>query len=232
MAKPVVGILMGSDSDLPVMQEAGAMLQEFGIEYEMTIASAHRTPKKVLEYSSSAEKRGLKVIIAGAGWAAHLAGVVASQTTLPVIGVPIDSSALKGIDALLSTVQMPGGVPVATMSLGKAGAKNAGIFAAQILAAMDVKIANRLKVYQVEMEREVEEKAKRLVTITSIAATAKMSAPAKASAPAKVAAPARVAAPVREEEPAAEGAPAKKKSRRRRWKKKPGGAAPAQGPAA
>jgi phosphoribosylaminoimidazole carboxylase PurE protein len=157
MAKPVVGILMGSDSDLPVMQEAVAMLQEFGIEYEMTIASAHRTPKKVLEYSSSAEKRGLKVIIAGAGWAAHLAGVVASQTTLPVIGVPIDSSALKGIDALLSTVQMPGGVPVATMSLGKAGAKNAGIFAAQILASMDVKIANRLTVYKVEMEREVEE---------------------------------------------------------------------------
>ena len=141
-------------------------------------------------------------------------------------------AALKGIDALLSTVQMPGGVPVATMSLGKAGAKNAGIFAAQILAAMDVKIANRLKVYKVEMEREVEEKAKRLVTITSIAATAKMSAPAKASAPAKVAAPARVAAPVREEEPAAEGAPAKKKSRRRRWKKKPGGTAPAQGPVA
>ncbi|MEK6743149.1 MAG: 5-(carboxyamino)imidazole ribonucleotide mutase [Nitrospirota bacterium] len=232
MAKPVVGILMGSDSDLPVMQEAGAMLQEFGIEYEMTIASAHRTPKKVLEYSSSAEKRGLKVIIAGAGWAAHLAGVVASQTTLPVIGVPIDSSALKGIDALLSTVQMPGGVPVATMSLGKAGAKNAGIFAAQILAAMDVKIANRLKVYKVEMEREVEEKAKRLVTITSMAATAKVSAPAKASTPARVAAPVKVAVPAREEEPAAEGAPAKKKSRRRRWKKKPSGAAPAQGPAA
>lgn len=232
MAKPVVGILMGSDSDLPVMQEAGVMLQEFGIEYEMTIASAHRTPKKVLEYSSSAEKRGLKVIIAGAGWAAHLAGVVASQTTLPVIGVPIDSSALKGIDALLSTVQMPGGVPVATMSLGKAGAKNAGIFAAQILAAMDVKIANRLKVYKVEMEREVEEKAKRLVTITSIAAIAKVSAPAKTIAPARVAAPAKVAAPAREDEPAAEGAPAKKKSRRRRWKKKPGGVAPAQGPAA
>ena len=223
---------MGSDSDLPVMQEAGAMLQEFGIEYEMTIASAHRTPKKVLEYSSSAEKRGLKVLIAGAGWAAHLAGVVASQTTLPVIGVPIDSSALKGIDALLSTVQMPGGVPVATMSLGKAGAKNAGIFAAQILAAMDVKIANRLKVYKVEMEREVEEKAKRLVTITSMATTAKLSVPAKASTPARVAAPVKMAVPVREEEPAAEGAPAKKKSRRRRWKKKPGGAAPAQGPAA
>jgi phosphoribosylaminoimidazole carboxylase PurE protein len=223
---------MGSDSDLPVMQEAGAMLQEFGIEYEMTIASAHRTPKKVLEYSSSAEKRGLKVIIAGAGWAAHLAGVVASQTTLPVIGVPIDSSSLKGIDALLSTVQMPGGVPVATMSLGKAGAKNAGIFAAQILAAMDVKIANRLKVYKVEMEREVEEKAKRLVTITSMAATAKVSAPAKATAQARVAAPVKAAVPSREDEPVGEGAPAKKKSRRRRWKKKPGGAAPAQGPAA
>ncbi len=206
MSKPVVGILMGSDSDLPVMQEAAAMLQEFGIDYEMTIASAHRTPKKVLEYGSTAEKRGIKVIIAGAGWAAHLAGVVASQTTLPVIGVPIDSSPLKGLDALLATVQMPGGVPVATMSLGKAGAKNAGIFAAQIIAASDVKIANRLKVYRVEMEREVEEKAKRLAVMSSVPAAT---------------------------EPIAVGAPpAKKKSRRRRWKKKPGGAAPAEGPAA
>jgi phosphoribosylaminoimidazole carboxylase PurE protein len=199
MAKPVVGILMGSDSDLPIMQEAASMLQEFGIEYEMTIASAHRTPKKVLEYSQSAERRGLKVIIAGAGWAAHLAGFIASQTTLPVVGVPIDSSALKGIDALLSTVQMPGGVPVATMSLGKAGARNAGIFAAQILAVSDVKVANRLKVHKVEMEREVEEKAKKIAAV--------------------------IAPPVHKET-AAEGAPAKKKSRRRRWKKKPG-AAPA-----
>jgi len=214
MAKPVVGILMGSDSDLPVMQEAGAMLQEFGIEYEMTIASAHRTPKKVLEYSVGAEKRGIKVIIAGAGWAAHLAGVVASQTTLPVIGVPIDSSPLKGIDALLATAQMPGGVPVATMSLGKAGAKNAGVFAAQILGTSDVKVANRLKVFKVEMERDVEEKSKRLIAITSVSA------------------PIKAAAAAREPEPAAEGAPAKKKPRRRRWKKKPGGAAPAQGPAA
>ena len=219
MAKPVVGILMGSDSDLPVMQEAAAMLQEFGIDYEMTIASAHRTPKKVLEYSESAEKRGLKVIIAGAGWAAHLAGVVASQTTLPVIGVPIDSSPLKGLDAILATVQMPGGVPVATMSLGKAGAKNAGVFAAQIIAVSDVKVANRLKVFKVEMEREVEEKAKRLIAIISI------SAPVKASASAKIA-PHAV-----EAEPLVEGAPVKKKARRRRWKKKPGGAAPAQGPA-
>ena len=206
MAKPVVGILMGSDSDLPIMQEAAAMLQEFGIEYEMTIASAHRTPKKVLEYSQSAEKRGLKVIIAGAGWAAHLAGFVASQTTLPVIGVPIDSSPLKGFDALLSVVQMPGGVPVATMSLGKAGAKNAGVFAAQIIAIGDVKIANRLKVYKVEMEREVEEKSKRLVAISS------------------------VVAPLKEAAVAAPSAPAKKKSRRRRRKKKTDGMAPVLGP--
>jgi phosphoribosylaminoimidazole carboxylase PurE protein len=213
MAKPVVGILMGSDSDLPIMQEAAAMLQEFGIEYEMTIASAHRTPKKVLEYSQSAEKRGLKAIIAGAGWAAHLAGFVASQTTLPVIGVPIDSSPLKGIDALLSTAQMPGGVPVATMSLGKAGAKNAGIFAAQIIGVSDVKIANRLKVYKVEMEREVEEKSKRLVAISSIVAPLK--APLKEAAVA--------AAPA--------AAPAKKKSRHRRRGKKKIGGVPGQEPA-
>jgi len=206
MAKPVVGILMGSDSDLPIMQEAAAMLQEFGIEYEMTIASAHRTPKKVLEYSQSAEKRGLKVIIAGAGWAAHLAGFVASQTTLPVIGVPIDSSPLKGFDALLSVVQMPGGVPVATMSLGKPGAKNAGVFAAQIIAVADVKIANRLKVYKVEMEREVEEKSKRLVALSS------------------------VVAPLKEAAAAAPAAPIKKKSRHRRRKKKTIGTAPAQEP--
>jgi len=207
MVKPVVGILMGSDSDLPVMQEAAAMLQEFGIEYEMTIASAHRTPKKVLEYGQGAERRGLKVIIAGAGWAAHLAGVVASQTTLPVIGVPIDSSPLKGIDAILATVQMPGGVPVATMSLGKPGAKNAGVFAAQIIATGDVKVANRLKVFKVEMEREVEEKAKRLLAMTA------------------------VAAPQRGAEPLIESAlpKARKKPHRRRWKKK-SGAAPAQGP--
>jgi phosphoribosylaminoimidazole carboxylase PurE protein len=206
MGKPVVGILMGSDSDLPVMQEAAKMLQEFGIEYEMTIASAHRTPKKVLEYSTNAEKRGIKVIIAGAGWAAHLAGVIASHTTLPVIGVPIDSSPLNGLDALLATAQMPGGVPVATMSLGKSGAKNAGIFAAQIIASADVKIANRLKVFRVEMERDVEEKAKRLV--------------------ATPAAPAAKEPPV----PAEAAEPAKKKPRRRRWKKKTGTGAPAAGP--
>lgn len=205
MSKPLVGILIGSDSDLQVMQEAAAMLQEFGIEYEMTIASAHRTPKKVVEYAQSAEKRGLKALIAGAGWAAHLAGVVAAHTTLPVIGVPIDSSPLKGIDALLATAQMPGGVPVATMSLGKGGAKNAGVFAAQIIAIADVKVANRLKVFKVEMERDVEEKAKRLVAISSVAVPHR-----------------QITA-----EPAV---PTKKKSRRRRWKKK-SGSSPVQGPA-
>ncbi|OGW48914.1 MAG: 5-(carboxyamino)imidazole ribonucleotide mutase [Nitrospirae bacterium GWC2_57_9] len=204
MGKPLVGILMGSDSDLPIMQEAAAMLQEFGIEYEMTIASAHRTPKKVLEYTTTAEKRGLKVLIAGAGWAAHLAGVVASHTTLPVIGVPIDSSPLKGLDSLLATAQMPGGVPVATMSLGKGGAKNAGVFAAQILAVSDVKIANRIKVFKVEMERDVEDKAKRLIALSTAVASQKE---------------------VFAAEPAA---PAKKKPRRRRWKKKTGSSAPGQ----
>lgn len=203
MGKPIVGILMGSDSDLPVMQEAAAMLQEFGIEYEMLIASAHRTPKKVLEYSQSAEKRGIKVIIAGAGWAAHLAGVLASQTTLPVIGVPVDSSPLKGIDALLATAQMPGGVPVATMSLGKAGAKNAGVFAAQILGLSDVKIANRLKVFKVEMENDIEEKAKRLTAMSTVTAHKEPSGPSEDGA-------------------------VKKKSRRRRRKKKPTGSAPSQ----
>lgn len=205
MTKPIVGILMGSDSDLPVMQEAAAMLQEFGIEYEMTVASAHRTPKKVIEYCTSAERRGIKVIIAGAGWAAHLAGVIASQTTLPVIGVPIDSSPLKGFDALLSTAQMPGGVPVATMSLGKAGAKNAGVFAAQIIAVSDVKVANRLKVFRVEMERDVEEKAKRLEAITAVPAAPRETLSAEAPAQAK------------------------KKPRRRRRKKKAGGSAPSEG---
>jgi phosphoribosylaminoimidazole carboxylase PurE protein len=190
---------MGSDSDLPIMQEAAAMLGEFGIEFEMTVASAHRTPKKVLEYSQSAERRGLKVIIAGAGWAAHLAGFIASQTTLPVIGVPIDSSALKGLDALLSTVQMPGGIPVATMSLGKGGARNAGIFAAQIIGTTDVKVANRLKVFKVEMEREVEEKAKKLAA--AVAAEQ----------------------PVQETEAVATTPAGKKKPRRRRRKKRPGG---------
>jgi phosphoribosylaminoimidazole carboxylase PurE protein len=233
MAKPVVGILMGSDSDLPVMQEAAAMLQEFGIEYEMSIASAHRTPKKVMEYCQTAEKRGIKVIIAGAGWAAHLAGVIASHTTLPVIGVPIDSSPLNGLDALLATAQMPGGVPVATMSLGKSGAKNAGIFAAQIIATGDVKIANRIKVFKVEMEREVEEKAKRLFAISTVRSTLKEAKEPKELREPKEAKEPRE--PKELKEPAASdavgAAPAKKKSRRRRWKKKTVGTTPGQEPA-
>jgi len=220
MSKPVVGILMGSDSDLPVMQEAAAMLREFGIDYEMTVASAHRTPKKVLEYCTTAERRGIKVIIAGAGWAAHLAGVIASYTMLPVIGVPIDSSPLRGVDALLSTAQMPAGVPVATMSIGKAGAKNAGVFAAQIIAASDVKMANRLKVFRVEMEHEVEEKAKRIEAITAVPAPPRELRETRET---------REPRETREtREPVVAEAPetAKKKPRRRRRKKKAGDSTP------
>ena len=137
---PVVGIIMGSDSDLPVMQEAFEVLTNFGIPAEITVASAHRSPQRVSEYARSARRRGLKVLIAGAGGAAHLAGVLAAETSLPVIGVPIESSPLTGWDALLSTVQMPAGVPVATMAVGKAGAGNAAILAAQILAVADSKL--------------------------------------------------------------------------------------------
>lgn len=160
--KPLVGILMGSDSDLPVMEEAAKILKDFGIPYEMTVSSAHRTPKKTSEYARSAEGRGIKVIIAGAGSAAHLAGFIAAETTLPVIGVPIDSSPLNGLDSLLSTVQMPGGVPVASMAIGRAGAKNAGIFAAQILAVSDPALREALKAHREDMARQVEAKAEKL----------------------------------------------------------------------
>lgn len=160
--KPLVGILMGSDSDLPVMEEAAKALKSFGIPFEMTVSSAHRTPKRTSDYAKGAQARGIKVIIAGAGSAAHLAGFIAAETNLPVIGVPIDSSPLKGLDSLLSTVQMPGGVPVASMAIGKAGAKNAGIFAAQILATNDKRLAVKLKDYRKEMARQVAEKAKKL----------------------------------------------------------------------
>lgn len=160
--KPLVGILMGSDSDLPVMEEAAKILKNFEIPYEMTVSSAHRTPKRTSEYAQSAEGRGIKVIIAGAGSAAHLAGFIAAETTLPVIGVPIDSSPLKGMDSLLATVQMPGGVPVASMAIGKAGAKNAGIFAAQILAVSDPKLRDALKAHREGMAREVEAKAEKM----------------------------------------------------------------------
>lgn len=155
-------ILMGSDSDLPVMEEAAKVLKELGVAFEMTVSSAHRTPKRTSELARGAQGRGVKVIIAGAGSAAHLAGFIAAETTLPVIGVPIDSSPLKGMDALLSTVQMPGGVPVASMAIGKAGAKNAGLFAAQILATSDERLAGALKAHREEMARAVEAKAAKI----------------------------------------------------------------------
>lgn len=160
--KTLVGILMGSDSDLPVMEEAAKVLRDFNIPYEMTISSAHRTPKRTADFARNAEKKGIRVIIAGAGSAAHLAGFVAAETTLPVIGVPIDSSSLNGLDSLLSTVQMPGGVPVAAMAIGKAGAKNAGIFAAQVLSISDARLRAALKAYKKKLARQVEEKAKKL----------------------------------------------------------------------
>lgn len=159
---PRVGIVMGSDSDLDIMNEAADALKRFGVSFEITVASAHRSPAKAMEFAAGAKKRGIEVIIAGAGHAAHLAGVLAAHTTLPVIGVPIDSSALKGMDALLSTVQMPPGIPVATMAIGKPGARNAGIFAAQILAVSDQAIAGALEEYKEEMNRKVEQKAEKI----------------------------------------------------------------------
>ncbi|MDP2799086.1 MAG: phosphoribosylamine--glycine ligase, partial [Deltaproteobacteria bacterium] len=161
-SSPLVGIVMGSDSDLPIMVETTSVLKKMDIPYELTIASAHRSPQRTHEYAQKAAERGLEIIIAGAGAAAHLAGVIASETTLPVIGVPINSSALNGLDSLLSTVQMPPGVPVATMAIGKAGARNAAIFAAQILALKYPRIAEELRKHKVEMAQEVEEKANRL----------------------------------------------------------------------
>jgi len=159
-AVPRVGIVMGSDSDLEIMQEAASILKKFQIPYEMTVASAHRTPQRAAEFSETAIKRGLKVIIAGAGHAAHLAGVLAAHTYLPVIGVPIDSSCLQGLDALLATVQMPPGIPVATMAIGKPGARNAGILAAQIIATADPALGRKLAEFKAEMVRQVEAKAK------------------------------------------------------------------------
>lgn len=153
---------MGSDSDLPVMQEAADVLFRFGIAYEMRISSAHRSPVRTLALASEAAGRGIKIIIAGAGMAAHLAGVVAAKTTLPVIGVPMPGGSLNGVDALYSTVQMPAGIPVATMAIGKAGAKNAGLFAVQILALSDAVLSRAIHEYRVEMDNEVEQKDKEL----------------------------------------------------------------------
>ena len=145
---PIVGIVMGSTSDKAVMEECAKTWEELGIDFEITVSSAHRTPDKTRDYAMGAADRGIEIIIAGAGWAAHLAGALASHTTLPVIGVPIDSSPLKGMDALLSTAQMPPGVPVATMAIGGGGARNAAVFAAQILALQYPDIAERLKTFR------------------------------------------------------------------------------------
>ncbi len=158
----VVGIVMGSDTDFPIMMESGKTLAKFGIAYEMEVLSAHRTPERAHEFSKTAASRGLKVIIAAAGAAAHLAGVMAASTTLPVIGVPLGTSALNGMDALLATVQMPGGIPVATMAIDKAGAVNAAIFAAEILALSDPEIARKLAAHKEDMARGVAEKNARM----------------------------------------------------------------------
>jgi len=159
--RPKVGIVMGSDSDLPVMQQAAEQLKSFGIPYELTVVSAHRTPRRMVEYASSARKRGLSVIIAGAGGAAHLPGMVASLTTLPVVGVPVKSSnSIEGWDSVLSILQMPNGIPVATVALN--AAKNAAILAASILAVSDKSLASALEKYKRGMETEVLKKADRL----------------------------------------------------------------------
>jgi phosphoribosylaminoimidazole carboxylase PurE protein len=166
--KPLVGIIMGSDSDLPVMSETARQLKEFGIPFEIEISSAHRSPLRTAEYARTAVKRGLKVVIVGAGGAAHLAGVVAAETILPVIGVPIDNSPLSGIDSLLSTVQMPGGVPVGVMAVGRAGATNAAVFAAQIIATSDPEVAQKLVQFKENLEQKVREKSEHVKKTFSI----------------------------------------------------------------
>lgn len=160
--KPLVGIVMGSDSDYAIMSEASKVLDQFGVENEVLVTSAHRTPARTKKYVDQARKRGIKVLIAGAGAAAHLAGVVAAETILPVIGVPIGSSPLQGFDSLLSTAQMPGGVSVATMAIGRAGAKNAGLLAVQMLALSDARLTKKLDQYKKDMAKQVEAKSRKL----------------------------------------------------------------------
>ncbi len=161
-ARVLVAIVMGSDSDLEIMREAAKALEEFGIAYEIDVTSAHRSPARTSHFARAAAERGIKVIIAGAGGAAHLAGVIAAETTLPVIGVPIASSSLGGLDSLLATVQMPAGIPVATVAIGKAGATNAGILAAQMLALGDPQLARKIDAHKEKLVRSVEEKSKKL----------------------------------------------------------------------
>ncbi len=156
---PVVGILMGSDSDYDIMVEAAKILKQLEVPFEMIVSSAHRTPERTVEYVRAVHDRGVKVLIAGAGAAAHLAGVVAAETTLPVIAVPIDATSMRGLDALLAMVQMPAGIPVATMAIGSAGARNAGIFAARILAIEDAELENRLLQFKQDMAASVIKKS-------------------------------------------------------------------------
>ena len=158
----VVSVVMGSDSDLSVMEETVKVLDAFAIPHELYLTSAHRTPERTAQFARGAAERGVRVIIVGAGGAAHLAGVIASQTLLPVIGMPIDATSLQGLDALLATVQMPGGIPVATMAIGKAGAKNAALFAVRILALEDVNLQKKLQDYVLKMAKDVERKHENL----------------------------------------------------------------------
>src|SRR5579859_317474 len=159
---PLVSIVMGSDSDLEIMNDAARSLEDFGIPYEIDVTSAHRSPARTAEFARMAAGRGIKVIIAGAGGAAHLAGVIAAETTLPVIGVPIPSTSLQGLDSLLSIVQMPAGIPVATVAIGKAGGTNAGILAAQIIALSDAGLAEKMKQHKQKLAKGVEEKSAKL----------------------------------------------------------------------
>ena len=162
MSKPLVSIVMGSDSDLDIMREAAKVLEDFGIAYEIDVTSAHRSPDRTADYARKAADRGIRVIIAGAGGAAHLAGVIAAHTTLPVIGVPIPSTALNGLDSLLATVQMPAGIPVATVAIGKPGATNAGILAAQMLGLSSAALAKKLEAHKKALANGVEEKSRKL----------------------------------------------------------------------
>jgi len=161
MSKPIVSIIMGSDSDMPVMIQAGDILKKFGISFEIKILSAHRSPDRTSEFAKTAKKKGIKVIIAGAGGAAHLAGVVAAHTVIPVIGVPMESK-LDGLDSLLSTAQMPAGVPVATVSIGRAGAVNAAILAAEILGLGSSVISKKLQMHKKELVRKIETKNRKI----------------------------------------------------------------------
>jgi phosphoribosylaminoimidazole carboxylase PurE protein len=162
MSKPQVSIVMGSDSDLDIMREAAKALDDFGIAYEIDVTSAHRSPERTADFARKAAGRGIRVIIAGAGGAAHLAGVIAAHTTLPVIGVPIPSTPLNGMDSLLATVQMPAGIPVATVAIGKAGATNAGILSAQILGLSSESLARKLDALKETLANSVEEKSRKL----------------------------------------------------------------------